>query len=146
MSGKRTILVGCDLRKPKIVKDFGIPNNIGVSTYLSNSETNLADIIIKSEDISNLDIIPSGPVPPNPAELIMSQRMDDLFNLLHDHYDFIVIDTPPVGLVTDASLISKYADLNIFVVRQNVSRIIHLNNIKNLYNEGKFKNVSILAF
>ncbi len=115
--GKKTLLIGFDLRKPKIYRDFGLTNTEGISSYLIN-KSKLEDIIQVSP-IENLDIIMAGPVPPNPSELIASEKTEKLFAELNKIYDYIIIDTPPVGLVTDAFLLMKYTDANIFVVRQN---------------------------
>lgn len=118
--GKKTVLLGFDLRKPKLFKEFGLTNNIGLSSYLSNKE-NLDSIIQTSVKTPNLDIITSGPIPPNPAELIASDKCKQLFDELKEKYDYIIIDTPPLGLVTDAFLLMKYTDVNLFIVRQDVT-------------------------
>ncbi|PIV61948.1 MAG: tyrosine protein kinase, partial [Bacteroidetes bacterium CG02_land_8_20_14_3_00_31_25] len=119
LSGKKTLILGLDLRKPKLHKDFGIDNSIGVSTYLIGND--VIDNIIVSTAQENLSIVPSGPIPPNPAELLESERMHNLMEELKLRYDIIIIDTPPVAIVTDGLLISKYTDTNIFVIRQNYS-------------------------
>lgn len=118
--GKKTVLLGFDLRKPKLYKEFGLTNNIGLSSFLSNKEP-FDNIIQSTSAIPSLDIITSGPIPPNPAELIASEKCDELFQLLREHYDYIIIDTPPVGLVTDAFLLMRHSDVNLFIVRQGVT-------------------------
>ena len=118
--GKKTVLLGFDMRKPKLYQEFGLNNNIGLSTYLSNKDS-LDDIIQASGKIPNLDIITSGPIPPNPAELIASAKCDELFVKLQEIYDYIIIDTPPLGLVTDAFLLMRHSDVNLYVVRQQVT-------------------------
>ena len=118
--GKKTVLLGFDLRKPKLYKEFGLNNNIGLSSFLSNKEP-FDNIIQSTSAIPSLDIITSGPIPPNPAELIASEKCDELFQLLRERYDYIIIDTPPVGLVTDAFLLMKHSDVNLFIVRQGVT-------------------------
>ena len=134
--GKKTILLGFDMRKPKIFKEFGVNNNIGLSTYLSNKDS-LDDIIQASGKIPNLDIITSGPIPPNPAELIASAKCDELFEKLQETYDYIIIDTPPLGLVTDAFLLMRHSDVNLYVVRQNVTnKNIFGNIIKDIESRG----------
>jgi len=142
LSGKKTVLLGLDLRKPKIVADFEISNDKGVSSFLIGAET-IASIIQKTS-VENLSIIPSGPIPPNPSELIMGEKMDELINKLQQDFDTIIIDSPPVGLVTDALLLSKYADATIFVVRQNVTKKEYLTQINQLYKEERIKNPSII--
>ena len=118
--GKKTVLLGFDLRKPKLFKEFGLNNNIGLSSFLSNKEP-FESIIQSTTAIPSLDIITSGPIPPNRAELIASEKCDELFKLLRERYDYIIIDTPPVGLVTDAFLLMKHSDVNLFIVRQGVT-------------------------
>ena len=118
--GKKTLLLGLDMRKPKLFQEFGITNNIGLSSYLSNKE-DLDAIVQNSGKIPTLDIITSGPIPPNPAELIASEKCNELFAELKKRYDYIIIDTPPLGLVTDALLLVRHSDVNLFIVRQGVT-------------------------
>lgn len=115
--GKKTLLLGFDMRKPKLFQEFGLSNNIGLSSYLSNRNS-LNEVIQNSGKIDSLDLITSGPIPPNPAELIASDKCNELFDELKQRYDYIIIDTPPLGLVTDAFLLMKYSDANIYIVRQ----------------------------
>ena len=118
--GKKTILLGFDMRKPKLFQEFGLNNNVGISSFLSNKEP-FENIIQTAPQVPNLDIITSGPIPPNPAELIASEKCDEFFKLLKEKYDYIIIDTPPLGLVTDAFLLMRFADVKLFIVRQGVT-------------------------
>ena len=118
--GKKTVLLGFDMRKPKLYQEFGLNNNVGISSFLSNKET-LDNIIQPSNRIPTLDVITSGPIPPNPAELIASEKCQEFFDLLKERYEYIIIDTPPLGLVTDAFLLMRYTDVNLFIVRQGVT-------------------------
>jgi capsular exopolysaccharide synthesis family protein len=118
--GKKTVLLGFDLRKPKLFQEFGLSNSIGLTSFLNNKEP-LEKVIQTPSMISNLDIITSGPIPPNPAELIASEKCNELFELLKAKYDYIIIDTPPLGLVTDAFLLMRFADVKLFIVRQGVT-------------------------
>lgn len=118
--GKKTVLLGFDLRKPKLFQEFELSNSIGITSFLSNKEP-LDKIIQTPKMVSNLDIITSGPIPPNPAELIASEKCDEFFRLLKERYDYIIIDTPPLGLVTDAFLLMRFADVKLFIVRQGVT-------------------------
>lgn len=142
LAGKKTIIMGLDLRKPKLHKDFGIDNSIGISTYLIGNNT-LDEVIIPTLQ-ENLSIVTSGPVPPNPAELLESDRMRQLIDELKSRYEIIIIDTPPVALVTDSLLISKYTDTNIFVVRQNYSSRTVLKFVNNLYSDNNYRSLGIL--
>ncbi len=150
--GKRTLIVGYDLRKPKIYQDFGLSNTLGISSYLINKCT--LDEIIQKTSLQNLDFIAAGPIPPNPAELIASPKNDELIDQLKQMYDFIIIDTPPVGIVTDAFLLMKNSDVNVFVTRQafTVKKIFEtiitdiekreLKDIAILINDVKYENNS----
>ena len=142
LSNKKTILVGLDLRKPKIYQDFDLKNDIGVVHYLSNQKP-IEEIIHKTK-IENLDIILSGPIPPNPSELLLGDKLLQLNQILKSQYDYIIYDTPPIGLVSDAIHMSQEVDQTIFVFRQNYSNksMINLLNLK--INKKELKNVSVL--
>jgi len=142
LSGKRTALVGFDLRKPKSPSQFDLKSDKGISTYLIGAATEKE--IIQSSGIENLYFILSGPKPPNPSELIMNDRMDTLFQFLKKEFDYVILDSPPLGLITDAMLLSEYANAVIYVVRQNVTRKHQLDIINKLYEDGKIKNLSII--
>ena len=140
--GKKTVLLGFDMRKPKLFQEFSLNNNIGLSSFLSNKEP-FENIIQTTSAIPSLDIITSGPIPPNPAELIASEKCNELFALLKERYDYIIIDTPPLGLVTDAFLLMKHSDVNLFIVRQGVTnKNIFESSVKDL--EKRDLNVSIV--
>jgi capsular exopolysaccharide synthesis family protein len=142
LSEKKTILVGLDLRKPKIHKDFDVDREKGVSNYISN-QLEYKDIIQKS-NYDYLDILTSGTIPPNPSELIIDNRMDELMNRLKSEYDFIILDSPPIGLVSDAINLVKYADTTIYVVRQNYTKKGMLSLLKENTKKGKLKNVNVV--
>jgi tyrosine-protein kinase Etk/Wzc len=142
MSNKKVLLIGLDLRKPKVGKNLGLSNSHGVSSFLIGSNT--LEEIIQATQIENLSVITAGPIPPNPAELIETKKMAEMINELKKRYEYIIIDTPPVALVTDALLISKYTDANIFVIRQDYSNRHVLKLLNELTETGKISNVSIL--
>lgn len=120
MYGKKTVLVGMDLRKPRLYQEFGISNKIGVSSYLAG-KASIDEIIQPSGKLPTLDIVTAGPVPPNPAELIASDRCGEFFKELKERYDYVIVDTPPLLWVTDALLLMKHVDTSIYVVRQDVT-------------------------
>tara|TARA_B100000902_G_scaffold25426_1_gene30550 strand:+ start:3809 stop:6235 length:2427 start_codon:yes stop_codon:yes gene_type:complete len=142
LSGHKTILIGGDLRKPKLHSDFKINIKHGLSSFLIN-KSSLSEIINKT-DIKSLDVIASGPTPPNPAELLDSKKMQELLIKLNKEYDYVIIDTPPIGLVTDGVLLMKNADANLYVVRHNYSKIKTLNIINNVYNQKQIKDIHII--
>lgn len=142
MSGKKTLLIGADMRKPKLFLSFANDNEVGLSTFLSgNSEKNE---VILSTNIKNLDLIKSGPIPPNPAELLGREKMNKLLYDLKTEYDYIIIDTPPIYVVSDPIPIMNLVDLNIYITRYNFTKVGFLDYINNFYNSNKIKNISIL--
>ncbi|MBI2268847.1 MAG: polysaccharide biosynthesis tyrosine autokinase [Bacteroidetes bacterium] len=143
LSGKKTLLLGADLRRPKIYMDFGLNNNIGMSNYLINKAT--FEEVIQLTNLENLDIILSGPVPPNPAELLGSSATEELINKAKEKYDVVIIDTAPFGLVTDSLLITSFADANLYVVRQFYTKRKQLHAINQHFVEGKTKNLGIVV-
>ncbi len=141
-SSKKVVLIGADLRRPKIFGDFSLNNDVGLSNYLAGSA--FKSEIIQPTEIPYLDIISSGPVPPNPSELLMNKKMSELIKELESDYDYIIIDTAPLGLVTDAFILMNHAHHTIFLVRQNYTPLDAVNNVNDLYESGKLKKVSIL--
>lgn len=139
--GYKVIVVGCDLRRPKIHLTFrNMSNDVGVTTYLIGKHE-LADVIHPSE-FENLDVIPAGPTPPNPSELLQTQRMLDMIKELKSTYDYVFFDTAPVGLVSDSFELMTHADINLFIIRSQYSRrdfavipdrLSMDNNIPNIY-------------
>ena len=116
--GKKVLLVGMDIRRPQLYKYFDIPQVMqGVTTYLSGMENDITRLIIPSKIMADLDLLPSGPIPPNPNELLYGHRLEELIGELRSRYDYIVIDTAPVGMVSDTMLIRRVTDVMLFVVR-----------------------------
>lgn len=143
MLGKKVLLIGLDLRKPRINKVFESFSSPGMSSYLS-CNCNYEDVIIKTR-IDNLFYAPSGPIPPNPSELIETAQMKKFMERARSEFDFIIIDTPPVGIVTDALLLTQFVDVNMFIVRQRYTLRNTLEIIEHLHNKGGLKNMAILV-
>ncbi len=142
LSEKRTVIVGVDLRKPKIFDDFKIRNDIGVVNYLIGQKT--IEEVIQTTHIPYLDVITSGPIPPNPSELIIGESMTDFINELKSRYDYIILDTPPVGLVADAVELAQYADVTLYIMRQNYTKKDMVTLLNNRHKRGELNNVSIV--
>jgi len=142
MLGKKVLLIGLDLRKPRINKVFEFEDSPGMSTYLS--ENCKFEEIIQKTQINNLFYAPSGPIPPNPAELIETEQMKKFMNRVRKEYDYIIIDTPPVAIVTDTLLLAPYVDVNLFIVRQRYTSRNTLNMIEELNRQGELKNMAIV--
>lgn len=142
MYEKKTVLVSFDLRRPNLYNFVNIDEGPGLSSYLSNNSD--LDDIVHSSDLENLDIIPAGAVPPNPSELIASEKTEELFRKLKQTYSYIILDTPPVGVVTDAFLLVRYTNSNLFVVRHNyTSQRMFESLIKNL-SQKRINNVNVV--
>jgi capsular exopolysaccharide synthesis family protein len=141
-SGKKTLLIGADVRRPAMHHRFSLDNEIGLCDYLIGSAS-LEDIIQTSPNLPNLHVISSGKTPPNPVEVLNSSRLGKFFEEVRKLYDYIVVDTPPVGLVSDFLILSKYSDINLYVTRQNYSQINFIKDANKLQLEQK---VSSLYF
>lgn len=141
-SGKRTIIIDCDMRRPKVALSFRLKNEKGLSSYLIGSCT--LKEIVNVTSIKGLDVITSGPIPPNPLDLIGLPKMEELINTLKQAYSTIIIDSPPMGFVSEYIILMKYTNANLYVVRSNYTNRFLLDRINRLYEEQKIKNVSIL--
>jgi capsular exopolysaccharide synthesis family protein len=139
---KKTLLVGADLRKPRLHKEFDVPNDIGLSSFLAGISD--FDNIIQKTPNDLLDLVVSGPIPPNPSELLMSLNFKNFIEKAQKEYDCIIIDTPPIGIISDAFPIFDFVDHVIFLVRQKYTPKMRLGVIQDLYLTGKVKNISIL--
>jgi capsular exopolysaccharide synthesis family protein len=141
-SENKVIIIDLDMRKPKIHLGFGVSNKNGMSTILSG-KTNIDECIQHSE-ITNLHFITAGPIPPNPSELILNRRMAELVEYLKSIYDFVIIDNPPVGIVSDGMSSLQSADYPIYVLKADYSKRGYIQNINRLVNESKIKNLSLI--
>lgn len=142
LSEKKTIILGLDLRKPKIFDDFNITNDTGVVNCLIGQKT--VDEVIQKTHIPYLDVIPSGEIPPNPSELIMNESMKTMLDELKTKYDYIVLDTPPIGLVSDAMNLAPFSDVILYVVRQNYTKKEMVKMLNHRIKSGELSNVSII--
>src|SRR5690606_8160871 len=143
-SDKKVLLIGLDIRNPKLEEYLAIPQK-GVTNYLADkSQKSVKEYIVKSKEIQNLDILPSGVIPPNPAELLMNGKMQELFDEVQKEYDYIIVDTAPVSLVTDTLIVAKFADAFVYVARANYLDKRMLELPQKLYAENKLPNMSIL--
>ncbi len=139
---KKVIILDFDMRKPRLDKIFDVESHKGVSTILSG-QTKVDDCIMES-GIPNLDFITSGPVPPNPSELILLPKLPEVLEYLKTKYDYVIIDTPPIGLVTDALEILKISDYPIYILRAAYSNRAFVHSINRTITESKVKNLSVI--
>lgn len=144
VSGKKTLLLGLDLRAPKITKYLDLEPILGVTNFIKNSSLTLNEITEDYTEFKNLHLINSGDVPPNPVELLMSKRVSEIFEEVSTKYEYIIVDTAPVGMVTDTIQISKYSDLTMYVVKADFldKRMLHIPD--KLNRENKLPNMAIL--
>lgn len=147
LSGKnrKVLVMEMDLRKPKVTEKLGKENQQGITNYIITPGLRPEDVIRPSGVLDNLYLLSSGPVPPNPAELILHERMDELMAYVKANFDYIIIDAPPIGLVTDAQLLNRYADLTLFLVRQRYTYKHQLQIAEELYRNKKMKNIALLV-
>ncbi|AFD08003.1 GumC family protein [Solitalea canadensis] len=143
LANKKTIILELDLRKPKLHKYLNLNNSTGLSNYLAGY-TSLNEIIQKVPGHDNYFIITAGPLPPNPAELLMFGSLTELFIQLRKDFDYIIIDAPPIGLVTDAQILAEQADATLFVIRHNYTPKLQLKRLNELFKERRFKNFGLV--
>ncbi len=143
-AGKKTLLLGMDIRAPKIVQYLDVRGGKGVTNYIVNSDLDIDDIIVKSPKIKGLDIITSGDIAPNPAELLMNPRVQELFQRVKEDYEYIIVDTAAFSMVTDTMLLSNLADSFIYVIRANYLDKRFLKYIKSIYKDKRLPNLSLL--
>ena len=142
LTGKKVILIDLDMRRPKIHKGFGVENDRGMSTLLIGKDT--LESCVRKSSIENLHFITAGPIPPNPSELVITDDMTKLVSHLKESYDIIMIDNPPVGLVTDGIQAIKNADYPIYIFRADYSKKHFVQNVDRLINENGIQRLSVI--
>ena len=140
--GKKVVIVGLDIRKPGLNKVFNIPRKgVGITQYLANPEKNLMDLVQLSDVSKNLYILPGGSVPPNPTELLARDGLDKAIEMLKKNFDYVILDTAPVGMVTDTLLIGRVADLSVYVCRADYTHKNEYTLINELAENNKLPNL-----
>jgi tyrosine-protein kinase Etk/Wzc len=145
LTNKKVLLMELDLRKPGLSVKLEISNPIGFTNYVTTPELTSNDIVKPLKLQENLFVVSSGPIPPNPAELLLSERTKTLMKELKQQFDYIIIDAPPVGIVTDAQLLASYADVCLYLVRQNYTLKQQMNIVDDLSRSQKMKGLSIVV-
>lgn len=141
-SGKKTLIVGADMRRPKIFGDFNLPNTLGLSSYLAG--LNSFDEVVQKTNIDFLDIVSAGPIPPNPSELILGALTDQFFEQAKKDYDYVIVDTPPLAIVSDAFVLANHCNHVLFIARQNYTPKHMIKSVHEFYQSGRISNMSIL--
>lgn len=142
LSGKSVLIIGADMRRPKIFSDFKLNNDTGLSSYLASFKT--FDEVVQSTSQEGLFMVSGGPVPPNPSELLLSGRMEEFMREAIKRFDYVLLDTPPLGIVTDAFVLARFADHTVFVVRQNYTPKSLLKSMHEYYSTGRIQNISVI--
>lgn len=141
---KRVVVVDLDLRKGRFSEYANAETNVGVSSFLSGKVSNIDDLIVKGSIHNNLDIVPMGAIPPNPTGLLMNKHLEELISALRSKYDYVILDTVPFGLIADASIINRYVDFTVYVIRDGFIDKKYLFDLERASDEKKLKNLSIL--
>lgn len=140
--GKKVALVGLDIRKPMLATYFNLNTKGHLTDYLAEPDVTIDDIIVPSGEHKNLDLIPCGAIPPNPSELLQTERLDALFAELRKRYDYIIVDTAPVALVSDTFLLDRIADMTIFVCRYKYTSMEMIDYINQVVEQKRMHNVA----
>ncbi len=148
LMGRKVLVVGLDIRKPRLAKLFGlVTGHHGLTTYLAGEDSSdgfLREQIFNYGMHANLDVLPAGLIPPNPGELITSERLDDAFARFREWYDMVIVDTPPVGLVSDTLLLGRLADATLIVCRCDYSLKRNFNIVNTIHQEGKLPKMNLV--
>ena len=140
--GKKVVLIGMDIRLPMLAQNLGLPSAPGVTNYLSDDTTTIDSLIQRS---NNCDVIVAGPVPPNPSELLLSERVNVLIEDLKKQYDYVVIDSAPIGLVSDTFSLTKYTDVTLYVTRANYTKRGFIKYLNTIVSRGQLKIVAVVV-
>ena len=144
MTNKKVVLLDMDLRKRTLSKTLDLTTKNGVSTWLSGKNNSVSELVQSSNIHAMFDIISAGIVPPNPSELLMSDRLPVLVEELKKQYDYIILDCVPALVVADSSIIGRVADLTIYVIRNGMLDRRYLPELEKLYRGNKFKNLTVV--
>jgi tyrosine-protein kinase Etk/Wzc len=143
MAGKKTVILEFDIRKPKVLAQLNIPRRAGLTNFLLGKAA-IEDLPIPVDGMTNLYVLPCGPVPPNPAEMLLDSRIGELFDWLKKNFDAVIMDTAPVGMVSDALTLSRYADATLYIVRQGHTFKKQIGMLDEFFNQGKLPKMSII--
>ena len=144
ITGKRVALLDLDLREPKVAKELELSEQLGITDYLLRPDVTINDILKPSNKVPGLFVASAGPIPPNPTELMMSSKFAHLMHELKESFDYVIIDTPPVGQVSDAFTLTAFVDAVIYVIRYNYTQKAQLEIIRNIVKNSIFNRPLIL--
>lgn len=142
--GKRVLLMGMDIRNPQLANYLNLHHTKGLTNYLADTQTKVEEIVIRDALLKNLDVVLAGPVPPNPSELLLSERVDELFAFLRKEYDYIIIDSAPVSMVSDTFSLARISDATIYICRANFTTKEYIRYVNRIVSEKRLKKVSLV--
>lgn len=143
LSGKKTVILEFDIRKPKIVSGLDLKRKMGITNYIIG-KASFNDLLVPVENTDNLFVIPCGPIPPNPAELLLDKKMDELMAEVIEHFEVVIMDTAPIGLVSDATSLAKYATASLYIVREGYTYRRQLEFVEETYVNKKLPNMGLI--
>ncbi len=142
--GKKVAVVGMDIRNPKLHEYLNLKSIPGVTSYLSKSDVQLDDIVQYCKEAGDLNVIVGGPIPPNPSELLLTERVQELINNLREKYDYVIIDSAPIAMVSDTFSLAKYADAVVFVARANYTKRRFVKYLNDVIANKQLENVAVV--
>lgn len=141
---KKVLLIGMDIRNPQLDNYLSLNASRGLTNYISSDSISIDDIILTNPLGNNVDIITAGPIPPNPGELLLSEKVDNLFNEMRARYDYIVVDSAPVGMVSDTFSLTRISDATVYVCRANYTDVKDLKYLNDIHAEGRLKKLALV--
>jgi tyrosine-protein kinase Etk/Wzc len=144
LAGRKTVVLEFDIRKPKIMSGLGLPKSQGITTFLV-ANVPVESLAVPVPGVENLFVIPCGPVPPNPSEILLNPKLAELFEYVRANFEVVIVDTPPVGLVSDAFTLSQHVDASLYIVRMGYTLKKQIHFIEELYVKQKLPNMGLLV-
>lgn len=143
LSGKRTVIMEFDIRKPKILAGLELKRKMGITNYIIG-KASFSELLIKVNDVDDLYVIPCGPIPPNPSEILLDGKLDELMKEVLEHFDIVIMDTAPIGLVSDAIALNRFSNCTLYITRQGYTFRKQLGLVEDLYLNKKLPNLCVL--
>ena len=143
LSGKKTVIMEFDIRKPKILAGLELKRKMGITNYIIG-KASFSELLIKVNDVDDLYVIPCGPIPPNPSEILLDKKLDELMKEVLEHFDVVIMDTAPIGLVSDAIALNRFSNCTLYITRQGYTFRKQLGLVEDLYVNKKLPNLCLL--
>ena len=141
---KRVVLVGMDIRSPKLAEMLNINDAPGVTAFLAKPNVVIDDVIQHCPEVENLDIIVGGTIPPNPSELLLTTRVQDMIEQLKERYDYVIIDSAPIAMVSDTYSLARFANVTVYVTRSNYTKRSLVRYMNNAISRRQLQNVAVV--